>query len=207
MKRSPSPFATIAALGALIVSHPASSLAQQGQIEVKVAKIEVGLQKSPRFTVEGGTKEKRDTQKDWLEIEVEFQATMKGGKDEYVNELEFAYHVYFKSEAKVITIYTANVTHINIPVEEPIFSSVYVSPTVLGKIFGKDNAVNPNDVWVAVEVKSQGALKGGETNHKSNPPWWQSPNAARMEGMLLNKSQTPFAFLWWDRYPEVRTQR
>ncbi len=200
--------AAVSAFGVITLCLPDTAQAQEGQgpIQVKVGKIEVALQKTPRITVEGGTKEKRDTQREWLEIEVEFEAQMKG-KDDYINELEFAYSVYFDNGDKARAIYTASVTHINIPKDETTFSSIYVSPTVLGKIFGKDKTVNPKDVWVAVEIKSQGALKGGDTNHKSSPPWWQSANAARMDGMLLNKSQTPFAFLWWDRYPEVRAQR
>jgi hypothetical protein len=207
MKSVPSALVVLAAFGAIALVHPGSASAQQGPVSAKVSNIEVTLSKTPRLTIEGGTKEKRDTQREWLEIEVEFQADMANAKDEYVNELEFSYHVYFKSDAKVTTIYTASVTHINIPVKETTYSSIYVSPTALGKIFGKDKKVNPNDVWVAVEVKSQGAVKGGMANQKESSKWWQSPNASRVEGMLLNKSQTPFAFLWWDRYPEVRSQR
>ncbi len=197
----------LAAFGAMALVQPGSALAQQGPVTAKVSNIEVSLTKTPRLSVEAGTKEKRDTQREWLEVEVEFQAEMGNAKDEYVNELEFSYHVYFKSDAKVTTIYTANVIHVNIPVKETTYSSIYVSPTTLGKIFGKDKKVNPNDVWVAVEVKSQGAVKGGMANQKESTKWWQSPNASRVDGMLLNKSQTPFAFLWWDRYPEVRNQR
>jgi len=208
MKPAPTVTAAFAVFGALILGLPASARAQQGQgpVKVEVSNIEVSLQKTPRLTVEGGTKEKRDTQREWLEVEVEFKADMQG-TDDYINELEFSYHIYFKSDAKVTRIYTATVTHINVPKDETTFSSVYVSPTTLGKIFGKDKKVNPGDVWVAVEVKSQGATVGGKANQKESTAWWKSQNATRVEGMLLNKSQTPFAFLWWDRYPEVKAQR
>lgn len=182
--------------------------AQQGAVKVDVGKIEVSTPFTPRFTLDGKSAKKRDDQKAWLEVEVVFKADMKA-QDDYIDEIQFDFFVYFDAPAKdgQRKLYTATVNQINVPKDEELYSVVYVSPTSLGKIFGKDKTINPNDVWVAVEVKSKGALVGGDATKEKAKKWWQSPSVARVTDVLLNKAQTPFAPLWWDRYPEIRSSR
>ena len=38
-------------------------------------------------------------------------------------------------------------------------------------------------------------------------PWWQSPTMQRTNKYpLLDKNETPFKFLWWDRYLEIESE-
>jgi hypothetical protein len=191
-----------------LLSSFSISQAQQGPVKVDVGKIIVTTPFTPRLSTDGKENSKRDDQKVWLEVEVEFKADMKGD-DDYLNTLSFDYFIYFNVAAKdgQRKLYTTTVNHINVPKGEDMFSVVYVSPTSLGKIFGKDKRITSSDVWVAVEVKSNGALVGGDANEGKSKKWWQSQNVARVTDLLLNKNQTPFAPLWWDRYPEIEAKR
>ncbi|MDB6078368.1 MAG: hypothetical protein JWO82_2115, partial [Akkermansiaceae bacterium] len=44
---------------------------------------------------------------------------------------------------------------------------------------------------------------------KLKPGWWTSPNLSDQSTKfpLLNKDETPFSVLWFDRYPEIQKQR
>ena len=208
MKTTASTLAGCAAAALVLFTSPTKSHAQQGPVKVEVGKIIVTAPATPRFSLDGKSSKKRDDQKVWLEVEVQFQAKM-AGKDDYIDDLQFDYFVYFDVPARdgKRNLYTCTVNHINTPKDEEMFSAVYVSPTSLGKIFGKDKNINPNDVWVAVEIKANGALVGGDATKDAAKKWWNSQVITRVTDVLLNKGQTPFAPLWWDRYPEIKKER
>ena len=65
-------------------------------------------------------------------------------------------------------------------------------------INGKELLINGEKV--AAETNKGSAGTGGKT------AWWNvsSPSISRSDTVpLLNKSETPFANMWWDRYAEV----
>ena len=201
--------AIVAACSAIVFLPLSTLTAQEGQgpVKVELGKIEINEQMTPRYEFKG-TKDKRDRQQTWLEIEVPFQAKM-AGSDDYINELQFDYYVLFDAKDKQgrRAIYTATVNHINVPKDEATYSVVYISPISLGRIFGKGKMPKSTAVAVAVEVKSVGTLVGGDVTKGKSSKWWRNPQFPRNTGVVLNKSQTPFAPLWWDRYPEVKKER
>ena len=43
---------------------------------------------------------------------------------------------------------------------------------------------------------------------KDKPGWWVSGKLSRYDKIpLRNKNETPFKFLWWDRYLEIESER
>ena len=89
------PFTLAAIAAALFAFSPTAEAA----VTVDKPKIDINIQKTPRFNV-SGPKEKRDTQKVWVEVEVEFQADDKAGdpKEDFVGDIEFKYFIALKAK-------------------------------------------------------------------------------------------------------------
>jgi len=192
------------ALCGIAVFALASGVQAQEEVKVSKVKINVDVQKTPRITGTGA-KEKRDTQKQWFEIEVEFDVDVKKGdpKVEFLDELEFRYFVAMQPRgAKTPIAYTATVNHIDIPNDGTSVSVVYMAPTTIAKLLGKNTAPNKNMLQIAVEIYHGGKLVGGDATSKASTRWWNDLPA--VDGKVLNKTQTPFANLWFDRYVGVK---
>lgn len=192
------PFTFAAMAAALFAfSSPASA-----EVKVDKPKIDITIQKTPRFQI-SGPKEKRDTQKVWIEVEVEFKADDRSGdpKEEFIGDLEFKYFIALKAKDNKTKAYTLTVNHTNILKGETLYSVAYISPMTIAKIMGKDAIPNKSSIEVAVEIRHGGTLKAGDATKSPSSKWWNTiPN---VDGMVLNKNQTPFAPLWWDRYAEI----
>jgi hypothetical protein len=160
------------------------------------------VQFTPDFKV-GNVKEKRWQPKQWLEIEIPFKAAPPPGKQDvkFYDTLTFKFYVFLepadKDKVKVLTL---EVNHINVPVGEDLASAVYLSPSTVLNLTG-DSRPNPRLIkQIGVEVLNGGQMVGGY-----QAPWWKSPKApAQVQGVLLNKSQTPFAVLWGDYHPDIQ---
>lgn len=193
---------TLALLGASLLAFSSSASAQA--VKVDQPKIDITIQKTPRFTV-SGPKEKRDTQKFWIEVEVEFEADQANPKEDFISELEIKYFITMTPKTgEVRKVYTLGVSHVNIPKNEKAYSVAYMSPTTIAKIIGKDKVPSKADIDVAVEIRSQGTLVAGDATKSASKKWWNTMPQA--EGMVLNKSNTPFATLWVDRYVEEKAR-
>ncbi|MEM9478132.1 MAG: Amuc_1102 family pilus-like protein [Verrucomicrobiota bacterium] len=197
-----SPIRIAAALFALLVTA-----AQAQQVKVEVAALEVQLQQSPDIEF-SGPKDKKWDPKSWLEMEVAFTAQSSDRNAEFIEELEFVYYVYFDGAKDAQTkVYTRSVKVTNIPQGEGSFTIAYMTPQTLEAAYGKGKAPNERDVWVAVEVRSSGALVGGKASEKESTRWWQSGQAQRVEGSIFAKHETPFQFLWYDRHVQEKRDR
>lgn len=192
----------LAAIGCFLLALSPAGFAQK--VEVDKPKINIEIQKTPRFGQQG-PKEKRDTQKFWIEVEVEFKADQKGGdpNNEFIDELEFKYFITVTPKnAKDRKVYTLTINHGPILKGETSYSVAYISPNNIAKIVGKEKVPGKADVDVAVEIRHQGQLIGGDSTKSPSSKWWNSMSQA--EGMVMKKSETPFAPLWWDRYAEEK---
>jgi hypothetical protein len=106
---------------------------------------------------------------------------------------------------------TKEIDHVNVPVggRDEVFASVYLSPASLRRITGSDSGGKGAVEFVGYEVLVNGEKKAEGTN-KGKVGWWNaaSDKISRSEAIpLLDKSETPFADMWWDRYPEISTDR
>ena len=105
---------------------------------------------------------------------------------------------------------TKDITHVNVPLNEEIFSSVYLSPASIKRLTGRDRAGKGVVNLVGYEVLINGEKVAQETSGASKAGWWNttSDKISRSDTVpLLNKMETPFANMWWDRYAEVLIER
>ncbi len=193
------PFLTLAfAIGA----SPAL-LAQETKVKVDLNKIEVIAQKTPEFDVGSGIREAKAERKDWFQIEVEFSADSSNTRENFVGGLEFRYFVLPSSaERQQKKVYTATLSHVDIPKGENLRSAVYLSPNSLSRIY-EGRAPNPRDLWVAVEVYYGGTLIAGDVTDGKSSRWWQNPEAPKDAATLRPKNRTPFADLWLDAFADI----
>lgn len=196
-----------AALGMLSMVSTLS--AQTGKVAVDKPQFD-SLQ-SPE--VGGNTGRKSFRPKDWLEAEVKFKVEMPESYEEkFVDDVTVKWYVAVKNPTGRGTVYMEKVVkHVNVPVGEDVYSSVYLSPTAVKRISGGDRASKSVVTSVGGEILINGspaAKKSGVFTSKGKLGWWNSEKISRYDKVqLLNKNQTPFKLLWWDRYAEIKSDR
>jgi hypothetical protein len=159
----------------------------------------------------GGTKAKSWKQKDWLEVEagITIPAMSKEIQEAgYVDRVVVKWYVAVKEKTSgKPMLLTKDITHINVPVDEEFFSSVYLSPNTIKRLTGKDRAGKSSVEVVAVELLINGVKVAEETSSMKSG-WWNSPSLSRGDRYpLLDKNETPFKVYWWDRYAEIEERR
>lgn len=194
------------------VNAQAPAAAPQQEELVKISKVNIGVQKTPKIQAEGPT-DKRWKPRDWLEIEVDCEAQhSKKAKDPKAltyPEVTIKFYVYLEGQSKEKSrILTGEMVHANVPIKEEGHSVMYVHPDTIRSLTGKkEGNVGAVKFW-GVE-----ALIGGEmVGYKVSPgapgsakePWWNVAGAPSKEAGLKKKSETPFAMLWADYHYDER---
>lgn len=183
--------------------------AQQGK--VKVDKPDFDDLQSPE--VGGNTDKKNFKPKDWLEVEVKFKVEMPDSyKEKFVDSVTVKWYVAAQNtNGKGFILLEKEVNHVNVPVGEEIYSSVYLSPASIQRLSGTDNASKSVIDRVGGEILVNGAAAykdSGKFSSKGKADWWSSGSLSRSDKIpLLSKNETPFEFLWWDRYAEIKAER
>ncbi len=160
---------------------------------------------SPEFS---GGKQKSFKPKDWLEIEASFKVQMSPEPPSKTAErILVKWYVAVKHPDKQGSFFllTKDITHVNVPLNEEIFASVYLSPASLTRLTGSARGGKSAVELVGYEVLVNGEKIAQETN-KKEVGWWNaaSDRISRSDTVpLLHKMETPFANLWWDRYAEI----
>jgi hypothetical protein len=159
-----------------------------GPGSIKLGKVQPAVVKTPEFNLTSGPT-KRSKSQDWLEIEVEFESA-----PEAIAELTFKYTVLLEKK-----LLDGEVTHVSIPKGKDHYSVMYVSPRSIERLTGGKPLTGAaiENVWV--EVTNQGQ-KLGATSFRPGA----IPNGVHLSGMLLNKNDTPFAPLFYDRYEAIK---
>ncbi len=164
---------------------------------------------SPQFS---GGKEKSFKPKDWLEIEAKLKISLSPEPpSKTCDKITVKWYIAVKNPDKPSTmlLLTKEVEHVNVPLEEEIYCSVYLSPASIKRLTGSDKGGKSAVEYVGYEVLVNGEKKVEETN-KLKAGWWNIPSdkIARSETVpLLDKTETPFSIMWWDRYAEVGVER
>ena len=82
---------------------------------------------------------------------------------------------------------------------------MYVPPRALDR-FANNRPITENSCQnVAVQIVQQGVVKAEASLARAQPQWFA--NLHGTSGFVLNKDQTPFAPLFWDRYEQIKTAR
>ncbi len=146
--------------------------------------------------------------KDWLEVEVllKVDRLKVEPEDHYLDEIKVNWNIVVKGQDRKAYWIKKSVTYVNFPTDEEVYVSIYISPNTLKRITGKSRASKGDLEAVGGEIELNGAMVGF-FSHGEKDGWWTKT----LKGVevtqkfpLLDKTQTPFAPLWYDRYAEVK---
>lgn len=151
---------------------------------------------------------KRFNPKDWLEVEVQIKVDKlkEEPKDGYLDEFKVNWHIVVKGQDRKNYWIKKTVTHVNLSREDSVYVSIYLSPNTLRRITGKDRASKSDLEAIGGEIEYQGKMVGS-FSHGQKEGWWRKELKSvelTQKFPLFNKTQTPFAPLWYDRYAEVK---
>ena len=164
---------------------------------------------SPEFS---GGKNKAFKPKNWLEIETKLKISQSPAPvSKTCDKITIKWYIAVKNPEKAGTmlLLTKDVQHVNLPLEDEIYCSIYLSPASIKRLTGADHGGKTAVEYVGYEILINGEKVAQETS-KGQPGWWSaaSNKISRSETVpLLNKAETPFSNMWWDRYAEVSAER
>ena len=182
-------------LCALLMSAPFASAQTAAAKEFEIKKVLIELSDTPMFQITGASQKQGRTGNPgkWVEIEVDFDA-----KPEFTDELVFNYYVFLNKR-----LFVGQVAHVNVEKGVGLHSVMYLSPRMIARITG-GKTVNASEVIATVQITKPGIqMAVSEKSSKAvQPNWWAS--LKQETGFLVNKNETPFAPLYWDRYEAVK---
>jgi hypothetical protein len=180
----------LAAMGLVCLTSIGFGQGAAGQFQV--TKITKNFITSPQYTYSGAQQYIANQRDRWLEVEVEFTSTA-----EFTDELTLRYFILIGGK-----VLTGEVTHTNVAGGKECRSVMYVPPQAIARLLGKQT-VSPTAVQnIAVQVVQQGAVKDEQSLVRSAPQWYKTLSS--LSGLVLNKNETPFAPLYWDRYEQIK---
>ena len=157
-----------------------------------ITKITKNLITAPQFTYTGAQQYAANQREMWLEVEVEFTSTA-----EFTDDVTFKYFISVNGN-----ILTGEVTHMNVLGGKGNHSVMYVPPKALER-FNGNRPVTSNAVQnIAVQIVQQGTVKDEASFARAAARWYAA--LPQVPGLLLNKNETPFAPLYWDRYEQIK---
>jgi len=166
--------------------------------EFSVKKVELSSPTSPDFQLGGNDIGVKWTPQKWARLDVTFEAA-----PEWTDELMFTYYVLFGDRLLV-----GHVNHVNIAKGRDLHSVMYISPQAIMRIMQK-KLVNMSTLpitQVTVTVSKPGVIAPlaiGNLKPAGTGQWWTTMK--QEDGFLSNKSETPFAPLFWDYYEAVKS--
>jgi hypothetical protein len=168
-----------------------ASFGQRADYDIK--KVSPAVINSPEIQFTFGPQHPQGQAGQWLEVEVQFESRV-----DWTDELTVKYYILLDDQCL-----TGDVTHIDIPKGRDLYSVMYVSPRTIARILnGKQlSSMDIQDVGVQLVIKGQ-VLATKSFKAQGDQQWWQS--LQQISGEVLNKNQTPFAPLIWDRYEQIK---
>ncbi len=165
--------------------------AQTRPDDFRVTKVSRDLVTTPDYTYSGG-EQLRSPRERWARVEVQFSAAPA-----FTDELTFRYYILIAGK-----VLTGEVTHVNILGGRELYSVIYVPPHALS-YFLQNRAATTNAIEnVAVQIIQKGEVRDQFMMARARPDWFTT--MPTLAGFLLNKNETPFAPLFWDRYEQIK---
>jgi hypothetical protein len=171
-----------------------SGLHAFGRPDYDIRKIAPAVDTSPEYSFTNGPQQHpQGRAQQWLEVEVNFESNV-----DWTDELTVKYFILLAN-----TCLTGEVTHIDIPKGRDLYSVMYVSPRTIARILnGRPlTGLDIQDVGVQLVMKGQ-VLVTKSYKAQGDQQWWQS--LQQVSGKVLNKNETPFGPLIWDRYEQIK---
>jgi len=183
----------LAVFGLICLVAPGFGQAPAGNYSV--TKITKNLITSPQFTYTGAQQYVANQRDRWLEVEVEFTSTA-----EFTDELTLRYYILVNG-----SVLTGEVTHTNVAAGRERRSVMYVPPQALARVMGRNPLASNSVQNIAVQIVQQGAVKDEQNLVRAAPQWFKG--LPTLTSLVLNKNETPFAPLYWDRYEQIKPAR
>ncbi len=193
-----------------VVLAPCVAIAQ---FKVDVDKPEVVEILSPDNA--GSAARKSFKPKDWMEVEMKFKIEAKDRDKKFADKVTVKWYLATKHpdpRNKGFVLLEKEVTHVNVPIGKDVYTSIYLSPNSVMRLTGNDKVSKSNIENAGGEILVEGQQPVGDKKGyfmmSGKSKWWTSGNLSRYDKIpLLNKAETPFKFLWWDRYAEIEVER
>ncbi len=170
------------------------------------------MQQTPNFAV-AGPKDKRWDPLEWLEIEVELDVDSKA-PTKIIPEITATFYLALPNKsgnASGNVMLTDRITFVNIRAHSgKAYLIAYVNPDTLTRFTGEEKAKENDILSAGVEIEGAGlsiAKRDKMMGSTKAGAWWKEVTYPREQGMILTKGKTPFALLWFDRYPQTRDDR
>jgi hypothetical protein len=163
---------------------------------------------SPDFS---GVVSKNMKLKNWLQIEAKIKVQMKPEpKSKTCDRLVVKWYVAVDNPDKAGTYLklTKEIEYVNVPLSEDVYCSVYLSPASIKRLTGLDRSGRSAVKFIGMEVIVDGKIEAYVTDRGADK-WWTLPSDKTVESTvvpLLNKNETAFAHIWWDRYAEIKAK-
>jgi hypothetical protein len=152
--------------------------------------------KTPEYTT--SVSRGKGTPRDWGELTVIYDT-----QQEWLDELTFQYYVLlFDKKKSDYSLFKGTVTFVDIPKGRNHLSTMYLRPVALAR-YGEVAAMAVEVVYKGevAETKADERMIAGAKLAKE---WWKSPQLTVKEGYILNRAQTPFAFVNYDDYETIK---
>lgn len=149
--------------------------------------------KTPEYNTQAGdATTKKYILGSWLEIEVEFASGAPAA------EVNFHYSVLIAGRMLV-----GDQTLLDVPAGQSLFTVVFVSPKTLSTLL-RGQPLTPNAVQnIDVQILRPGvSMPIANKMLREGPAFYTTMQ--QVPGFVLNKSQTPFAMLWYDHFETVK---
>lgn len=158
---------------------------------LRARRIEEKTQKTPEYSFH--TDEERVKPRDWSKIMISYDTA-----PDWIDELEVRYYVGVKGKNTGALMFQTSVIYVDVA-KGSHTDAVFLSPGSLER-YGKVEAMAAEFFvkGVKVAVVAQPSVGGNAV------PWWASGSVKNVEGRLLNRAQTPFAFVAIDGYSEIK---
>ena len=182
----------------LALVYPSVSLFAQApaapaaRAPIAVKKVDGGRAPTPEFSVKGSSNTGKA--KEWFRIFAEYDS-----EPEWVDELSFTFYVLVKARTKDVppfSVFKGEVSYLHIAKGRGHTADMFLHPNIIARYGDVER--------VAVEVRQGGMVLGRAGKPELTEAWWE--RLPPVDGVLLNRSQTPFALVNPDSFEIIKAK-
>lgn len=182
-------------------------------VKVRIKNVQVEEQQTPMLNV-SNVKMKRWNPKNWIEFDVEFDIKLPaeaGGRKGSYPGMQLVIYAALQEMTKEAKpkrmVLQGTLDMLDIPADEPCHALGYISPSTMKTLTMKDTVTASVDIqgW-GVEIIVDGKVIAAKSSIGKSAWWENKDNFEIMQGMVLNKMQTPFAAVFGDYDVQVKAK-
>ncbi len=217
------PLVLTAVFTSISFAEPEKPKAEKILHKITIEKLELEIQNSPRFSVNGPNMENPSSNKEWLEIEAKLNIESLTNST-FLPSLQATFHLVTKGEKEYERI-EKKITFKNVNIENgQAWVCAYVDPDTLRIITEKKRPKVTDVTGVAVTIDADQLFKGKDQkfipyaeeifdhrivrirkeNSNATARWWDNVNKSKHE--MLTLEETPFSSIISDRYPRAHIE-